>query len=177
MAGHSHWAGIKHKKGVADQKRGKLFSKLLKAISVAARKEPNPQFNPRLRTAIEKAKSSNVPLENIERAINRASEEKNLEEIIIEAYGPAGAALIIEAVTDNSNRTINEIKNLLKDGGGKFAEPGSVRWAFETPSGETADWKAKFPQKIEDAEKEKLQKLISVLEEHEDVQKIFTNVQ
>lgn len=177
MAGHSHWAGIKHKKGVADQKRGKLFSKLLKAIAVAAKKESDPQFNPRLRTAIEKAKSSNVPLENIERAIKKASEEKDLEEIIIEAYGPSGIALIIEAVTDNSNRTINEIKTALKDGGGKFAEPGSVRWAFEPPIGENQEWKSKFPQKIEEEEKEKLQKLIAILEEHEDVQKIYTNVQ
>src|SRR3989344_3166194 len=121
MSGHSKWSQIKHKKGEADQKRGVAFSKLLNAISVAAKSEPNPDFNPRLRTAIEKAKEANVPKDNIERAINKAKEGDALEEILIEAYGPEGVAVIIEAITDNSNRTISEIKNILAKHEAKIA--------------------------------------------------------
>ncbi len=107
MSGHSHWAGIKHKKEITDQKRGKVFSKLLAAISAAAKSEPNPDFNPRLRTAIAKAKEVAVPQDNIERAVKRASEAgANLEELIFEAYGPGGIALIIEAIADNKNRVV-----------------------------------------------------------------------
>src|SRR3989344_1759085 len=122
MSGHSHWAGIKHKKGIADQKRGQLFSKLVSAITAAARGEPNPEFNPRLRTAIEKAREHNVPAENIERAVKRASEAGSaIEDLVMEAYGPGGAAIIIEATTDNRNRTVAEVKKILSDGGGKWA--------------------------------------------------------
>lgn len=174
MSGHSHWAGIKHKKGAADQKRGVLFSKLLAAITVAARTEPNPDFNPRLRTAIQKAREANVPSENIERAIKRASEAgQNLEELIVEAYGPGGAALIIEAATDNKNRTIPEIKKILNESGGKWAEPKSVAWAFE----KTVDgWRAKFTQALAHADKEKLKQLLAAIESHPEVQNIYTNV-
>src|SRR3989344_1522407 len=105
MSGHSKWHQIKHKKGAADQKRGVAFSKLLNAISVAAKTESNPDFNPRLRSAVEKARESNVPKDNIERAINKAKESSGLEEVLIEAYGPEGVAVIIEAITDNKNRT------------------------------------------------------------------------
>src|SRR3990172_4352957 len=143
MSGHSKWSQIKHQKGIADKKKAVVFSKLLKAISVAAKSEPNPDFNPRLRTAIETAKQNNVPNDNIERAISKASEQKNLEEITVEAYGPESVALIVEAVTDNRNRTIQEIKNILNENGGKMGEMGSVRWAFEQPV-HGGDWIAKF---------------------------------
>jgi len=147
-------------------------------ISIATKTEPNSQFNPRLRSAIEKAKENNVPQENIERAISRASEEKNLEEITIEAYGPESSAIIIEAVTDNSNRTISEVKNILSDNGIKFANPGDVLWAFDAPAkgSPNAKWKAKFPQNISTESKDKLEKLIAALNEHDDIQNIFTNV-
>src|SRR3989344_706881 len=119
MSGHSHWAGIKHQKGAADAKRGQIFSKLLVAITAAARTEPNPAFNPRLRTAIQKAKENKVPAENIERAIQRAaSAGEAVEEVLLEAYGPGGAALLIEAVTGNRNRTIPEVNKVLSDHGG-----------------------------------------------------------
>src|SRR5579864_153859 len=112
MSGHSHWAGIKHKKEITDQKRGKVFSKLLAAISAAAKPEPNPEFNPRLRTAILKAKEASVPQENIEHAIKRAAEAgAALEELTFEAYGPGGVAIIIHAISDNRNRTVQEIKS------------------------------------------------------------------
>jgi YebC/PmpR family DNA-binding regulatory protein len=173
MAGHSHWAGIKHKKEATDFKRGQLFSKLSKAITAAAKNEPNPDFNPRLRTAIETARAEKVPAENIARAIRRASEAGGaLDEILLEAYGPGGAALLIEAVTDNKNRTIPQVKTILNERGGKWAESGSVQWAFERTG---QDWTAKFPQELSPEEKEKLRTLVLHIEEHEDVQKVTTS--
>lgn len=174
MAGHSHWAGIKHKKGALDQKRGVLFSKLLRAISVAAKQEPSPQFNPRLKTAVEKAKENQVPQEKIENAIKRASEAAdNLEELMVEAYGPEGTAILIEAITDNKNRTISEVKKFLSESGAKIAEPGSVLWAFESKDG---DWQAKFKQEASNESREKIEKLVEALKERDDVQKIYVNV-
>ncbi|MBI4087670.1 MAG: YebC/PmpR family DNA-binding transcriptional regulator [Candidatus Liptonbacteria bacterium] len=193
MSGHSHWAGIKHKKGVADQKRGVAFSKLLAAISATAKSESNPDFNPRLRTAIEKAKEQSVPAENIERAVKRASDSADdLEELTFECYGPGGVAIIVEAISDSRNRTVAEIKKVLSDFGGKWAESGSVRWAFNRGAderGRDADplrrnfseasqrgtWRPKFTQEIGEEEKNKLKELIGALEEHDDVQKVYTN--
>lgn len=175
MSGHSKWKKIKHQKGAADQKRGRIFSKLLAAISIAAKEESNPQFNPRLRSTIEKAKENNVPLENIERAIKRSQEVKTLEELVIEAYGPEGAAVLIEAITDNRNRAISEIKKIINDQGAKWADSGSVFWAFEPPAGGSGEWRVKFKNEISAEGKEKLEKLIEALEEHDDVQKVYTN--
>jgi len=172
MSGHSHSKTIKHKKDVTDQKRGQLFSKLLNAVAIAAKPESNPQFNPQLRTAVEKAREGNVPQENIERAIKRASEDKNLEELVIGAYGPEGTAILIEAITSNKNRTIPEIKKILSDHDAKFAEAENVRWAFDNINGH---WQAKFKQQISEASNNKLNELIEALENHEDVQKIITN--
>ncbi len=173
MAGHSHWKQIQHKKGTADQKRGQIFSKLLQAISIAAKADPNPQFNPRLRTAIEKAKENKVPQDNIERAVSKASEAKNLEDLVIEAYGPEGSALVIEAITDNKNRTIAEVKAILNEHGAKFANPGSALWAFEKTD---AGWQAKFPQPASESAKEQLNKLIDALLDHDDVQNVYDNL-
>ncbi|OGY60957.1 MAG: hypothetical protein A3F99_00900 [Candidatus Colwellbacteria bacterium RIFCSPLOWO2_12_FULL_43_11] len=173
MSGHSKWSQIKHKKGVTDKKRGQVFGKILRAIRIAAKDESNPEFNPRLRTVIEKAKEAQVPQENIERALKQ-TENKDLEEIIIEAYGPAGSAIIIEAITDNRNRTINEIKAILSNEGAKFADPGSVKWAFDLPKpGEL--WQPKFKQALNEEDKTKLYALVQVLEEYEDTQKVSTN--
>jgi YebC/PmpR family DNA-binding regulatory protein len=174
MSGHSHWSGIKHKKEAMDQKRGKVFSKLLAAVSIAAKQEPNPQFNPRLRSAILKAKENKVPQDNIDRAVSKASEIKDLEELVMEAYGPEGAAILIEAVTDNRNRTVSEIKKLLSDAGAKWAEPGSVQWAFNPPSGEKR-WEAKFKQEFSLEAKEKTAEIAEKLNEHGDVQEVYTN--
>lgn len=177
MSGHSHWAGIKHKKEITDQKRGKVFSKLLALIAAAAKSEPNPDFNPRLRTAIEKARAAAVPQENIERAVRRASEAgANLEELVFEAYGPGGTAIIIESISDNKNRAVQEIKSILKEHGGKWAETGSVRWAFEAlVGGDAPGWKAKFPQELSPDDQSKLASLVEALGENDDVQNIFTN--
>ncbi|MBI5732705.1 YebC/PmpR family DNA-binding transcriptional regulator [Candidatus Jorgensenbacteria bacterium] len=175
MAGHSHWKQIKTHKGVADQKRGIAFSKLLNAVAIAAKSEPNPDFNPRLRTTINKAHTAGVPNENIERAIKRASSQNdNLEEIMVEAYGPGGTAIIIEAITDSRNRTIQELKALLKELGAKWAEQGSVRWAFEFQS-QTNGWLAKFSQQISPEDMTKLKSLIQTIENHGDVQSVYAN--
>lgn len=173
MSGHSHWAGIKRKKEITDKKRGKIFSKLSKAITAAVGTEPNPDFNPRLRTAVQKAKEASVPVDNIERAIKKASEPgAALEELTIESYGPGGAALLIKAIADNKNRVIAEIKKILSDHGAKWAEQGSVRWAFEEKEGELVP---KFTQDLGAEDAAKLGTLMDALDEHDDVQDVYTN--
>lgn len=135
MSGHSKWATIKRKKGAADAKRGKVFSKLIKEITVAARLGGgDPSGNPRLRSAIDAAKAQNMPGDNINRAIKRGTGELegvNYEETTYEAYGPGGAALLIQILTDNKNRTVAEIRHLLTKGGGNMGESGSVAWIFQ----------------------------------------------
>jgi len=134
MAGHSKWAQIKHKKSKVDKERGKIFSKLIREIIVAARTGGgNPDFNPKLRLAIEKAKSHNMPHENIERAIKRGTGELegvNYEQVIYEGYGPGGVAIMVVALTDNKNRTVNEIRHIFSKYGGNLAGAGSVVWQF-----------------------------------------------
>lgn len=135
MSGHSHWSSIKHKKGITDAKKSKAFSKLSQLISVAAREGGKDiNFNPRLKMAVEKARSFNVPADKIEKAIKKGTGEiegMTLEEVTYEAYGPGGAAIIIEGITDNKNRSLGEIKQVLIQNGGKLADEGSVRWMFE----------------------------------------------
>lgn len=177
MSGHSHWSGIKHKKEITDHKRSKIFSKLLAAIAAAGKTEPNPDFNPRLRTAVVKAKEAGVPQDNIIRAIARASETgKDLEDLVFEAYGPGGAAILIHALSDNKNRTVQETKLILKKHNGKWAETGSVQWAFEPIVKNSNEWKAKFLIEVSDEEKEGLSSLVEALEENDDVQNVCTNV-
>lgn len=133
MSGHSKWSQIKHKKALTDAKKGKIFSKLAKVISLIAKNDGNIETNPSLRMAVEKAKSVNMPAENIERAIKKGSGEiegAKMEEVIYEVYGPGGSALILEGITDNKNRTIAEIKHILTRCNGKLAETGSVNWLF-----------------------------------------------
>ena len=135
MSGHSHWSSIKRAKEATDQKRGKVFSKLARQISVVAREKGGDiDANASLRIAIDKAKKLNMPKENIERAIKRGtgeSGEGRLEEFVFEAYGPGGIALIIEGITDNKNRALGEIKQILSKNGGKLASEGSVKWMFD----------------------------------------------
>ena len=135
MSGHSKWHSIKHKKGALDAKRGKLFTKFIKEITVAARSGGgDPDGNARLRKAILDAKGGNMPNETIERAIRRGTGEEegvNYEEITYEGYGPGGAALLIESVTDNRNRTVAEIRHMFSKNGGNLAAAGAVAWMFE----------------------------------------------
>ncbi len=174
MAGHSHWAGIKHKKEATDKKRGVVFSKLLAAITAAAKKDPNPDFNPRLRTVIEKARAESVPAANITRAIERAREAgETIETLLFEAYGPGGAALLIEIATDNKNRAVAEVKCILYNFSGKWAEPGSVRWGFQEST--EGKWASQFPLSLDTREHVQLLALLAALRGHADVQEVYTN--
>jgi len=134
MSGHSKWHTIKHKKGAADAKRGKIFTRVIKELTVAARNGGgDPNMNPRLRTIIAEAKASNMPRENIERAIRRGTGEEpgvSYEEITYEGYGPGGVAILIQVVTDNKNRSVGEIRHLLGKYNGNLAAENSVAWMF-----------------------------------------------
>jgi YebC/PmpR family DNA-binding regulatory protein len=133
MAGHSHWAGIKHKKGKADKQRSKIFSKLSKEITVAAKLgDKDPDMNPRLRSAIQAARSANVPKENIERAIDKSSinTELNFENLRYEGFGPNNIAVIVEALTDNKNRTASNIRTIFQKNGGNLGTQGSASHNF-----------------------------------------------
>lgn len=133
MSGHSKWSQIKHRKGIADQKKGQVFSKLANKITIAAQHGADPASNYRLQSAIDEARVANVPKENIERATKRATEKDaaNVEEIVIQAMGPGGIAVTIEAITDNKNRTINEIRHLLAEHEFKMVPENSLNWMFQ----------------------------------------------
>jgi YebC/PmpR family DNA-binding regulatory protein len=135
MSGHSKWSSIKHKKGAADAKRGKLFTKLARAITVAARDGGgNPVANPALALAVQKARDASMPKDNIQRAIDRGTGEGSdaaIESAVYEGYGPGGAAIMVEALTDNRNRTGAEVRHAFEKHGGSLGEPGSVAWQFE----------------------------------------------
>ena len=134
MSGHSKWATIKHKKGALDAKRGKIFTRLIKEIAMAAKSGGgDPEGNPRLRTAIAAAKAENMPADNIKRAIQRGTGElpgATYEEITFEGYGPGGVAMLVDVTTDNRNRTVSEIRHAFTKGGGNMGEAGSVAWMF-----------------------------------------------
>lgn len=232
MSGHSKWSTIKRQKGVTDAKRGRLFSKLVRAISIAAKQGgPNPDSNLHLRLAMDQAKAANMPKENIERALERAAGagEGDLQEALYEGYGPGGAAVLVEAATDNKNRTTQEIKNIFERSGGSLGTQGSVSFQFEREgqlviegAGEQLmlkliDLGARDVEEVEDGTeiyvaptnlfqiKEKVEqagikvksaeliyspkavmdiagsagsqlvKLLEILDEHDDVQKVYTN--
>lgn len=133
MSGHSKWATIKHKKGALDAKRGKVFTRLIKEISIAAKSGGDPDTNPRLRTAIAAAKAENMPADNIKRAVQRGTGElpgATYEEFSLEGYGPGGVAVLLDINTDNRNRTVSEIRHAFGKNGGNMAEAGAVAWMF-----------------------------------------------
>ena len=137
MSGHSKWATIKHKKAALDSKRGKVFTRLIKEIMIAARSGGDPDSNARLRTAIAAAKAVSMPADNIKRAVMRGTGELEggqIDEILFEGYGPGGAAVLVAAATDNRNRTVSEIRHAFSKNGGNLGEPGSVGWMFERKS-------------------------------------------
>ena len=166
MSGHSRWSQIKRRKGITDQKRGQIFSKLSKNITLAARKGADPKNNIALANAIEQARRENMPNDNIERAIKKASEKDGaqLEEIMVEAIGPAGVALRIKGVTDNKNRTISEIKKILSTHEAKMIQPGSIGWMFNTSV------------QVSDQTQQNLAKLFGVLNDNPDVIDIISNL-
>jgi YebC/PmpR family DNA-binding regulatory protein len=155
MSGHSKWATIKHKKAALDSKRGKMFTRLIKEIQIAARNGGDPDSNPRLRTAVLAAKAVSMPADNIKRAIMRGTGELEggqIEEILFEGYGPGGAAVLVNVATDNRNRTVSEIRHVFSKNGGNLGEVGSVAWMFERKS-----------QIIVDAEKATEDQLMSIV--------------
>lgn len=166
MSGHSRWSQIKHKKGLTDQKRGQLFSKLSKAITLAARKGTDPKTNVALANAIEQARSMNMPNDNVERAVKKVSEKGSaqLEEIMVEAIGPSGVALRIKGVTDNKNRTISEIKNILSDHNAKMVQPGSIAWMFGSPV------------QVNEQTQQELNELFEALDNNDDINDITSNL-
>ncbi|MFC1595057.1 YebC/PmpR family DNA-binding transcriptional regulator [Patescibacteria group bacterium] len=177
MSGHSKWSQIKHKKAAADAKKGQAFSKISRLITLAVReKGSDPETNSQLRDAIEKAKRENMPSDSVDRAIKKGSGEgtEKLEEFLYEAYGPGGVAILIEGITDSKNRTTSEIKHILLEKNAKWAETGSVSWAFDRIDNE---WIAKEYSRVSISEEDKksLETILGALDEHDDVQEIYTN--
>lgn len=175
MSGHSKWSQIKHKKAATDAKKGQIYGKLARMITISAReKGSDPNANPVLRVAIEKARAENMPSDNIDRAIKRASgkDTETLSEVMFEAYGLGGVAILITGITDNSNRTTNEVKHILTEHGAKLAGPGSAKFLFQkTANG----WQAINLMTVDEAIKEQLTKLFEALDDHDDVQDIYSN--
>ncbi|MBI2670285.1 MAG: YebC/PmpR family DNA-binding transcriptional regulator [Candidatus Yanofskybacteria bacterium] len=172
MSGHSKWSQIKHKKGISDQKKGQLFSKLAKKISIAAREGTDPSANYKLQSIIEEARTFNMPKENIERAIKRASEKDttSLDEVIIQAIGPGSVAVIIEGITDNKNRIVNEIKHILAEHEAKMVPENSLNWMFNK------NWEPNTPIEVTPEIQQKLDKLLEELDNNEDVENVYTNL-
>lgn len=176
MSGHSKWSTIKHKKALTDSKKSKVFSKIASLITIAAKRGGDPDKNPSLRAAMEKAREVNLPKDNVDRAIKRGTGEiagAQIEEVIYGAFGPGGVAILITAITDNRNRTLAEIKQILNAHNAKFAEVNSIQWMFRR---EGADWIPNQPMKIEDENvKKELETLYEALDEQQDVNEIYDN--
>ena len=175
MSGHNKWSKIKHKKAASDAQKSQAFSKLVKLIQMEAKKSKGDVNSPGLRMAVEKAKKANMPSDNIDRAIKKASEAKEVSAVLFETYGPGGIGLIITALTDNNNRTSAEIKHLLSKHGSSLAGPNSVSWNF-TKNAE-GGWTPNTTTDLPDEDLEKLSLLVDTLEEQEDVQEIFTSAE
>lgn len=177
MSGHSKWSNIKNKKGVADQKRSKHFSQLSKNIRVAVKESGgigDPNQNPSLRLAVEKARLANMPMENIKRAIERAQgvgKGGHLEEVIYEGYGPHGIGFLMVIITDNKVRTASEIRSIFTKHGGSLGGPGSVMFMFERAGNE---YKLSIPITISDeAQKAEIEAFEELLNDHDDVEEVF----
>lgn len=175
MSGHSKWSQIKRQKGVTDAARSRVFSRYARLIAMESKKAGGILTAPGLSSAVARAKAANMPKDNIERAIAKGASKDsgNLEQVVYEAYGPAGVAIIIDALTDNKNRTTPEIKHLFSKMGFEVAAPGAASWAF------TKVGAAYVPNEpltdIMGADEERLGAILEALDEHEDVQQVFTN--
>jgi YebC/PmpR family DNA-binding regulatory protein len=172
MAGHSKWAKLKHTKGKTDAQKAKLFSKLVRIIGVELRKAKGDKTSPGVRTAVEKARAANMPSDNIERALTK-SDGVELEQVVYEAYGPGGCALVIEGYTDSRNRTSQELKHLLSSHGGSLANPGAALWAFTKNTEGMLE--PITPIELSEEDAQKMAALSDALEEHDDVNEIYTN--
>lgn len=174
MSGHSKWSQIKRQKGSEDAKRSKVFAKLARAISQESKRVKGDASSPGLRVMIEKAKKENMPKDTIERAVKKgtSADMGELFEVMYEAYGPGGSAILIEGLTDSKNRSAAEIKHLLSLHGSALASQGAAAWAFAKENGE---WVPQVTVPLSDEDGEKLSLLIEELEEREDVQDVYTN--
>lgn len=179
MSGHSKWSKIKHQKATTDIRKGKVFSELARMITLAvqAGKSGDPNDNPRLRVALEKARQANLPKENMQRAIDRGlgkGASGAFSEVVIEGYGPAGVAIMVRAVTDNANRTKSELRQILARHGGATGEPGSVAYVFAG----SADRKtASYTIPVTGPEAMMIRNLLAALDEYDDVQEVRHNAQ
>lgn len=176
MSGHNKWSKIKHKKAATDAKKSKIFSKYSKLISVEAKKANGNLDSPGLKSVIDRAKKENMPLDNIEKAVKKATDPdmEAMKEVMFEAYGPGGSALIITGLTDNNNRTAAEVKTALSKNGGSLAAQGAASWAFTRQ--DDGRWVANDPMDLDDDKTEKVINLVEILEDNDDVQNIFTNL-
>ena len=176
MSGHNKWSKIKRQKKKTDGQKSKIFGKMVKMITVEAKKANGNLKSPGLQNAIERAKAVNVPNDNIERAIKKSTEGgADMESITYEAYGPGGCGIIIEALTDNRNKAVAEIKHILSEQGFSIAGIGSVTWAFErTP---TMEWNPTTTIPLSDEDGAKLGELVDSLEECDEVQDVYTNAE
>jgi YebC/PmpR family DNA-binding regulatory protein len=177
MSGHNKWSKIKHKKAGTDAAKSKIFSKMAKLISTASRQANGDTTSPILRTAIEKARSFNMPTDNIDRAVKKGSgaDAEALEAITYEAYGPGGSALIIEALTDSRNRAAQEVKFILSKNGFSLAAQGSATWAFTKDDGNT--WTPNTTIPLSEGDEKTLENLIGELEDNDEVQDVYTNAE
>lgn len=176
MSGHSKWSQIKRQKGVTDAARSKVFSRFARLITIESKKAGGNLSSPGLASAIERAKAANMPKDNIERAISKGASKDagDLVQVVYEWYGPGGTAIIIDALTDNTNRTTQEIKHIISKSGFDLGTPGSAAWAFQkSPNGTYAPNEPLMDLSEED--EEALGKIFDQLDENDDVQRIFTN--
>lgn len=176
MSGHNKWSKIKHKKAATDAQKSKIFSKHAHLITLESKNAGGNMDSPGLKSAIERAKKDSMPAANIDRAIKKGAggDAGGMEALTYEAYGPGGTALIIDVITDSRNRTAAELKHLLSKQGLQLAEPGAAAWAFEKVN---TEWVAKTTVPISEEDGEKLETLIELLEENDDVQEIYTNAE
>jgi len=176
MSGHNKWSKIKHKKAASDAQKSREFGKVVRLIKVAAKKSGGNVESPELKAAVDRAKAVNMPKDNIERAIKAAATdpESNMELAVYETYGPGGVAIVIEALTDNTNRTSAEIKHILSKRGFALASPGSASWAFINDHG---SWKPTTVIEISDTDIEQLDSLVETLKDQDDVQDVYVNAE
>lgn len=177
MSGHSKWAQIKRQKAVTDAARSKVFARFARLIALESKKVSGNVLSPSLKTTIDRAKAANMPKDGIDRAIARgiSKDANTLERVVYEFYGPSGIAIVIDALTDNKNRTTQEIKHLLVSNGYEIAAQGSAVWAFKKePDGTYTPNEQTTLTVIGDAE-EKLNTLLTILDEHDDIQTVYTN--
>lgn len=174
MAGHNKWSKVKHQKAVTDARKAKVFGRMAKVIAAESQKANGDRHAPGLKAAIEKAKKENMPKDNIERAIQKgvSGDATDMQPVRFETYGPGGTAIVIQGVTDNNNRTASEIKHLLSKHSCELAELGAATWAFST---EGDRWAPITTITISSEDHQKLTELTDELEQHEDVEAVYTN--